>query len=126
MALDDITRPEIDAVRDAVAARGWKTTGKTGVRDTAGSMVADRADRWVREATRSGRQLGYEAMRRQGDVAALLKKPGVLAWDEFTVPMSMREVEPGVNLVMDASPITVGPPEWRMKKRDDQAGGGAS
>lgn len=126
MALDDITRPDIDSIRETVKARGWKATGKTEVRDAADSMVADRADRWVKEANRGGRQLGYEAVRRQGDVAGLLKKPGISAWDEFTVPMSMREVEPGVNLVMDASPISTGPPPWRMRKRDDDTAGGDS
>jgi len=51
-------------------------------------------DRWVGEATRPGRRIGYE--RGTGDVAALLKRPSSQAWDVFTVPMSMREVEPGV------------------------------
>ena len=124
MVLDDVTRPEIAAVRKVVSSRGWKSTGKPTVRDAAASMIADRADRWVKEAGKGGRQLGYETARRQGDVAALLKKPGAAAWDEFTVPMSMREVEPGVNLIMDASPITSDPPKWRIQVRDDDKTGG--
>ena len=73
-------------------------------------MVADRIDRWVKEATRPGRRIGYE--RGQGDVAPLLKRPGIQAWDVFTVPMSMREVEPGVKLIMETRAVGEGPP-WK-------------
>mgnify|MGYP006161590899 CR=1 FL=1 len=37
---------------------------------------------------------------------ALIKSPGLQAWDNWTVPMSMREVEPGVRLIMNTSHIT--------------------
>jgi len=36
-------------------------------------------------------------------------------WDELTAPMSMREVEPGVNLIMDAAKLDEGP-EWQARK----------
>ena len=39
------------------------------------TMTADRIDRWVKEAVKAGRRLGYETARGQGDLAALLKKP---------------------------------------------------
>jgi len=89
---------------------------------SAEDMVANRADLWVKEATKPGRQLGYETRRRKGDMAALLKKPGTLAWDEFTVPTSMREVEPGVNLIMDASRLS-DPPKWRPRASESKDGG---
>jgi hypothetical protein len=56
-------------------------------------------------------------------VAGLLKKPGAQAWDEFTVPLSMREVEPGVQLVMDVMKVSDLPP-WRANVRDDDQDGG--
>lgn len=68
---------------------------------------------------RPGRKLGYEA--KSGDVVALLKKPGAVAWDKFTVPMSMREVEPGVRLIVDDSKID-DQPQWRMKNDDNDGG----
>ena len=55
-------------------------------------------------------------------LAALLKKPGALAWDEFTVPMSMREVEPGVQLIMDASKHSSEPPSWKPKVKKANGG----
>ncbi|MGE4403209.1 MAG: hypothetical protein AB7F61_16220, partial [Desulfobulbus sp.] len=79
------------------------------------------SDRWVKEAGKAGRRLGYETERRQGDVAALLKKPGVAAWDEFTVPMSMREVEPGVKLIMDIATLPE-PPAWQPKRTEKSGG----
>jgi hypothetical protein len=63
---------------------------------------------------KAGRRLGYQTEWGQGDIVALLKKPGLQRWDEFTVPMSMREVEPGVSLVMDTAKLDEGP-EWQAR-----------
>ena len=71
------------------------------------SMLKVRADEWSKEASIPGRTLAYE---RRGPNAAtiknLIESPGVKSWDNWTVPMSMREVEPGVRLVMDSGPMT--------------------
>ena len=99
----------------SISDRAWKVADKAEVKTAAEGMMADRIDRWVKEATKAGRRLGYETEWRQGDVFALLKKPGLQRWDELTAPMSMREVEPGVNLIMDAAKLDEGPP-WRARK----------
>jgi len=120
--LDNSGRPEIAEIRNIISDRAWKVKDKAS-RQLADQMVADRIDRWVKEAVKPGRRLGYETERGQGDVAALLKKPGAIAWDEFTVPFSMREVEPGVRLVMDV--VKLGePPRWRARSRDGESEGG--
>lgn len=92
------------------------------------AMAATRIDRWVKEAKVPGRQLGYEKANRQGNVINLLKKPGIVAWDEVTAPMSMREVEPGVRLIMDKSKRTDDEPDWtiRIKKDDSHTGDGGA
>ena len=120
--LDRSGRPEASTVRTVVSDRAWKVKDKA-ARSLADTMVADRIDRWVKEAIKAGRRLGYETERGQGDVAALLKKPGATAWDEFTVPFSMREVEPGVRLVMDVARLP-DPPQWRARARDAESDGG--
>jgi len=120
--LDNSGRPEASTVRTVVSDRAWKVKDKA-ARLRADTMVADRIDRWVKEAIKAGRRLGYETERGQGDVAALLKKPGATAWDEFTVPFSMREVEPGVRLVMDVARLS-DPPQWRARARDTESDGG--
>jgi hypothetical protein len=82
----------------------------------------------VKEATRGGRRLGFEPGRNrkkgEDDVAGLLKKPGHQAWDNFTVPMSLREVEPGVRLIMITDNVAEGPP-WRPRTVDKTDGGAA-
>jgi hypothetical protein len=85
-------------------------------------MVDNKADLWVKEAIKGGRRLGYETRRGQGDLFALLKRPSALAWDDFTVPTSMREVEPGVGLIMDVSTLP-DPPPWRSKPPESEKGG---
>jgi len=120
-SLDSSGKAEALRARKVLSERAWKVKDKA-ARTTADNMTADRIDRWVKEAVKAGRRLGYETARGQGDLAALLKKPGALAWDEFTVPMSMREVEPGVQLIMDASKHSTEPPSWKPKVKKTNGG----
>lgn len=120
-SLDSSGKAEALRARKVLSERAWKVKDKA-ARATADNMTADRIDRWVKEAVKAGRRLGYETARGQGDLAALLKKPGALAWDEFTVPMSMREVEPGVQLIMDASKHSTEPPSWKPKVKKANGG----
>lgn len=122
MELDNVASTEITDAKECLSGRSWKATDKKSVKQNVEVMISDRADRWVKEAGKSGRRLGYETERRQGDIAALLKKPGMVSWDEFTVPMSMREVEPGVKLIMDVATIPE-LPEWRIRRLDESDGG---
>jgi len=123
-SLDSSGKAEATTVRNVVSERAWKVKDKT-TKITADNMCADRIDRWVKEAVKIGRRLGYETERGQGDIAALLKKPGALAWDEFTVPMSMREVEPGVQLVMETATLAE-PPSWQAKVKAVKSEGSES
>lgn len=120
-SLDSSGKAEALRARKVLSERAWKVKDKA-ARTTADNMTADRIDRWVKESVKAGRRLGYETERGQGDLAALLKKPGALAWDEFTVPMSMREVEPGVQLIMDASKHSTEPPSWKPKVKKANGG----
>ena len=74
-----------------------------------------------------GRNLGYERVNRQGQTVNLIKKPSLSAWDEMTVPMSMREVEPGVRLIMDKASDSGESTPWDIqgKKDNDSKDGGA-
>lgn len=120
-SLDSSGNAEALRARKVLSERAWKVKDKA-ARTTADNMTADRIDRWVKESVKTGRRLGYETVHGQGDLAALLKKPGALAWDEFTVPMSMREVEPGVQLIMDASKLSTEPPSWKPKVKKANGG----
>lgn len=121
MTLNNVAAPELTSAKEKIINRAWKATSKKAIKDNVEIMISDRSDRWINESRKAGRRLGYETERRQGDVAALLKKPGVAAWDEFTVPMSMREVEPGVKLIMDIATLPE-PPAWRIRRKEDSDG----
>jgi len=126
--LDSAARPEVAAMKKVMSGRGGRVTDSKDVEKLADDMVGERCDEWANEATRGGRRLGYEAGKKrkkgEGDIAALLKKPGLQAWDHFTVPLSLREVEPGVRLVMDSGNLPEGPP-WRPSPQEPKQAGGA-
>ncbi len=126
--MDSATRPEVTKAKKLLADRGWLVSGHKAIQQLTEDMVEERCDEWIKEATRGGRHLGYEAgkKRKQGedDIAALLRKPGHQAWDLFTVPMSMREVEPGVRLIMDTGNLPEGPP-WQLRVEEKGQGGEA-
>lgn len=111
--------PEAARAKTLISDRAWKVTHKSSVKTTAATMLSSRTDQWVKEATRPGRILGYETGKGQGNVVGLLKKPGIHRWDDFTVPMSMREVEAGVNLVMELSDLDPGP-KWKAQPEPDK------
>jgi hypothetical protein len=120
--LHDTSRREAEVVKSMISDRAWKVTDRSAVKQSSETMIADRCDRWNKEASKPGRVLGYETEYRQGDVVALLKRPGVRAWDEFTVPMSLREVEPGVRLVMDKGMLGEAP-GWRVWTESEEEKG---
>lgn len=114
--MDKATRPEVANAKKLLSDRGWLVSSDKAIQQLTEDMVEERCDEWIKEATRGGRHLGYEAGKKrkhgEDDIAALLKKPGHQAWDLFTVPMSMREVEPGVRLIMITGNLPEGPP-WQ-------------
>ncbi|MCK6470898.1 MAG: DISARM system helicase DrmA [Planctomycetes bacterium] len=126
--LDSVSRPEVSGIKQIVSQRGGRVTGATGIGKLAEAMVGERCDEWVKEATRGGRRLGYEAGRKrkagEDDIAALLKRPGLQPWDRFTVPLSLREVEAGVRLIMNSDNLPEGP-TWKVKPPKAQKTGGA-
>ncbi|MGG1940444.1 DISARM system helicase DrmA [Paenibacillus polymyxa] len=121
--LDSHTKPEADYVKEIVKDRAWKVKNDDEAMSNTFEMSSERIDIWSREAARPGRRLGYETEYGQGDLVGLLKKPGVHAWDNLTVPMSLREVEPGVQLIMDVSNLSE-PPNWKLRENDNTGEGG--
>ncbi len=87
------------AVTASLAARAWSVSEAVAVKDRTEQLAKERIDRWVYEAQKGGRTLGYKA-KRDGDTVGLLKSPGPQPWETFTTPTSMREVEPNVSLIL--------------------------
>ena len=75
-------------------------------------MSQQRFDQWAKKVTSREGDLSYD--RKRGSQAVnLLSMPGKDAWSKFTVPTSMREVEPGVNLLLNNEKLPDGP-DWKM------------
>ena len=95
-----------DAIK-VLANRAGNVAEDNSRKQLAETELKERADEWAKEVSKGGRILAYEKRGPDKDrTVALIKSPGIQAWDNWTVPMSMREVEPGVRLIMNTSHIT--------------------
>ena len=110
--LDKSDRAEITETIKILVRRAWGVTDLSSTKNLATQELKERADEWAKEASRGGRILAYTKPGPQ--TVALIKSPGIQAWDNWTVPMSLREVEPGVRLIMDTSQIT-DDQEWKPR-----------
>ena len=105
--LDKSDQSEITEAIDVLVKRAWNVSELSSTKSLAEQELKERADEWAKEAGKGGRILAYEKRGPEKDkTVALIKPPGIHAWDNWTVPMSMREVEPGVRLIMNTSHIT--------------------
>ncbi|MTI79076.1 MAG: helicase [Marinobacter sp.] len=96
----------VDAIK-VLANRAGNVAEDNSRKQLAQTELKERADEWAKAVSKGGRILAYEKRGPEKDkTVALIKSPGIQSWDNWTVPMSMREVEPGVRLIMNTSYIT--------------------
>ncbi|KYF59304.1 helicase [Sorangium cellulosum] len=120
-ALDSPSRPEMVSTVESVTERTWDVTEDSAKKNLATAEMKSRADEWAKEAAVPGRMLVYQKYGAGPTAYALLEAPGIKPWSTWTVPMSMREVEPGVNLVMEDDRSNQDP-VWRPRPMpDDEA-----
>jgi hypothetical protein len=100
-ALTSPSMPAMTSTVDSVTERTWEVTEDSAKKNLATAELKSRADEWAKEAAVPGRVLVYQKYGAGPTAYALLEAPGIKPWSTWTVPMSMREVEPGVNLVME-------------------------
>ena len=80
-------------------------------------------DEWAAKAEVPDRRLGYTKPRRPDDVTVpLLTRAGTKSWSLFTVPNSMREVEPQVGLVVREGEMNEDIPDWQFDTPGDTEG----
>ncbi|WP_345861106.1 DISARM system helicase DrmA [Shewanella algae] len=106
------TAPSVQSAIEGLRSRAHQVTFNKERAAFTKELADNRIDKWLAESAKAGRRLGYEM--KKGDIAGLLKKPGIDPWAWNTVAMSMREVEPGVRLVMDDSKVA-NQPDWSAK-----------
>lgn len=108
------SRPEMTTTISTLSERAWEVTEDAAKKALTEQELKHRADEWSKEAGVGGRTLVYQRYGASPTAYPLLETPGVKPWTDWTVPMSMREVEPGVRLVMEDSRST-NDPIWRAR-----------
>lgn len=73
--------------------------GERHVRRRVEDELDNRLDMWAAARFTPGRRLAYERPRNSDDVAGLLRKPEEGRWGKLTCPTSLRDVEPGIQLL---------------------------
>jgi hypothetical protein len=112
-----------------LAERAESVTSAPELGDHVRGALMHRLDSWVFRQDREVGVLGYRG-RKDGKTVALLQYPGDTRWSIWTCPTSLRDVEPGINLLLgleapdDGSEAleSVGP-SWDFpspKEKDDQ------
>jgi len=113
-AMNSPSCEEIVETIGAISARTWEVTGDSGKKALTEAEMKSRADEWASEAGVAGRTLVYQKHGAGPTAYPLLSAPGARPWNNWTVPMSMREVEPGVRLIMEDERSTCDP-NWRQR-----------
>ena len=112
-ALNRADMDEVVHVIDVMVRRAWFISEQSAVKERTCAEIKERIDEWVTEAGKGGRTLAYEKKGKSKDmIAPLLHRPGIKPWKNFTIPISMREVEPGVRLVMNTTKFDNHGPTW--------------
>lgn len=105
---------EMKETAAAISARAWDITEDPLRKKVCEKEINARADDWAKEANVAGRTLVYQKRSKGGTEYQFLEEPGTDSWKMWTAPMSMREVEPGVKLVMSEG-RSVNDPDWHAQ-----------
>lgn len=122
--LKQTTSSIVKSTIDSISERVHLVEENPQSKKLAEASIKERVDYWVKETNTAGRTVAYEKKGEKADSKVpLIKKPGIKEWDRFTVPMSMREVEPGVKLQMNTQKLDDGP-SWKppVKKKSATEG----
>jgi hypothetical protein len=106
--LDKSDKPEITDAIDVLVRRAWNVSETAAIKslaerelEGAGGRVGEGSER-ARPRAGLLKSVGHRRRRWSGWSSS----PGIHAWDNWTVPMSMREVEPGVRLIMNTGHLS--------------------
>lgn len=115
----DVVKSTIKTISDRVHL----VEEKSEAQNLAAASIKQRIDDWVKETNTPGRTVAYEKKGENVDSKVkLISSPGINEWGRFTVPMSMREVEPGVKLQMNIQKLDDGP-SWKPPVKKENTDG---
>jgi hypothetical protein len=115
--------PYVKSAVEAIVRRAELVgSGITDVASSVNAELNDRLDQWLAEAqkTAGGRVLGYDE-ERDGVTVALLHRPGLERWDDFTCLNSLRDVEPNIGLILHDGGLDTNPAFVANVSEDDGA-----
>ena len=115
------TDPRLAEIVEMIASRAENRANDRNVADLVRQELEHRLDQWKQQQDIPQRDLVYSRGRSAGTQVGLLNEPDGTPWTDFTVPMSMRDVEPSIHLVLRENGIASVSDLWEMPKRDDDA-----
>jgi len=119
----DLDGPVVRSVTEQMLNRAEAASDLRG-RDYLRERIARLIDDWKGAKTGSTR-LGYRKRSGNRPLNGLLETAGGTAWTALTVPMSMRETENEINLLIPGASLfdpVYGQPAWSFAARDDESG----
>jgi len=115
------TDPRLVEIVEAIATRAADRANDNDVEDLVRQELEHRLDQWKQEQDVPQRDLVYSRGMSAGTQVGLLSEPDGRPWTDFTVPMSMRDVEPSVDLVLRERGIAPVSDMWDMPARDENS-----
>ncbi len=119
----DLDGPLVRSVTTRLLSRAEAASDRRG-RDYLAERIAALRDAWETAKTGSTR-LGYSKRTGKQPLNGLLEVAGGAGWTTLTVPMSMRETENEINLLLPGGSLfdpVYGQPAWSFAARDDSSG----
>jgi len=117
--MDSSAHLEMKETAKKISLQAWEITEDPLRRKLTEKEINARADDWAKEAKVSGRILVYQKRNKGGTAYQFLQEPGSDSWKMWTTPMSMREVEPGVKLMMSEE-RSLNDPNWHAQVKRTQ------
>jgi hypothetical protein len=98
--------------------------GERRVRRRVEDELDNRLDMWATNRFTPGRRLAYDRPRQSDDIAGLLRRPEEGRWSKMTCPTSLRDVEPGIQLLLLPNADLIGSdPPFRLPASADVESG---
>jgi hypothetical protein len=121
--------PVVGQVIERFLDRAGRAGGPRG-REYLGERIGALRDQWELAKTGSGSaRLGYRRRPGNRPLRGLLETPGGGGWTDLTVPISMRETENEINLLVPGAGLlesVLGQPAWSFAARPDDSDGAES
>jgi hypothetical protein len=115
-ALIDPAQPFVTRVREVIQTRAADQIGPEAA-DALEQRIAAQLDDWKQQAGVGQRRLVYQRRGKSDADVSLLHEPGIEGWDRWTVPNSMRNVEPAVPLKLRDQAIPRPSEGWEPPQR---------